>query len=330
MEIGLIGLGVMGSNLAHNILQNFTLSIYNRTSQKTIDFCSKTNAKSCLSLPDFIASLKRPRVILLLVQSGPVVDNILKDLSFLINEDDVVVDLGNSYYKDTIRRCNEYSNRIMFVGCGISGGEYGARHGPSLMPGGNYNAWHILQPFLERIAAKHEERVCCEWIGSDGAGHFVKMVHNGIEYGIMALISEVVDILKEMGMGNLDMSNLFKEFNVKEKSYLYEITSKVLKKKDKEFKEELKKESDKLNSDNKEELNKEEETNDLLNEPNNKKESDSLYLIDLVSDKAENKGTGLWTVKAAMDVQYQAKIMADAIYARIISSEKEKRKKILL
>lgn len=287
MDLGLIGLGVMGENLAHNITKTHSLAVYNRTAKKTEDLCNKieTNIKPCYSLEELVNNIKSPRIILILVQSGDAVDNMIDQLKPLISKEDVIADLGNSHYKDTIRRCKAHKDSFLFVGCGISGGEYGARHGPSIMPGGDERAWCIIKNVLQTIAAKKGKYVCCDWIGDDGAGHFVKMVHNGIEYGNMAVISEACDIMKRMGHSNSKIARQFEEWNCDEQNYLYEITTKIFRKK-----------------------------------------AGDVYVIDHVDDKAENKGTGIWSVMAAMECQYQAKIMSDAIYQRIISSDQEKRR----
>ncbi|KAM0676593.1 phosphogluconate dehydrogenase (decarboxylating) gnd1 [Binucleata daphniae] len=291
MDLALVGLGVMGQNLALNITKTHKLAIYNRTADKTNEICQKIQmikpgyAKACYTMEDLVHNIKSPKIILVLVQSGEAVDNVVHQLLSLVTKNDVIVDLGNSHYKDTIRRCEEYKNKFLFVGCGISGGEYGARHGPSIMPGGDERAWNVIKDVLQTIAAKKDNYVCCDWIGDDGAGHFVKMVHNGIEYGNMAIISEVCDIMKRMGLSNNDIAKTYTDWNVNEKNYLYEITSKIFSKK-----------------------------------------ADGEYVIDHIDDKAENKGTGIWSVMAAMESQYQSKIMSDAIYERIISSEQEKRR----
>ncbi|KAM0686557.1 hypothetical protein COBT_002220 [Conglomerata obtusa] len=288
MDIGLIGLGVMGQNLAYNITRNNTLGVFNRTSEKTKALCNtiKENIKPCYSLSELIESLKKPRVVLVLVQSGAPVDAMLSELADHLDKDDVIIDLGNSQYEDTTRRCNDYKNRFKYVGCGISGGEYGARYGPSLMPGGDVTAWPLIKDIFQKVAARDGDNVCCQWIGADGSGHFVKMIHNGIEYGNMAIISEICTVLKCMKMSNDQIADLFEQWNVTEKNYLYEITAKVFRKK-----------------------------------------IDGNFVIDSIDDRAENKGTGLWSVIAAMDCQYQAKTMADAIFARIISNDQTKRLK---
>ena len=244
---GLIGLGVMGKSLSLNIAENgFSLAVYNRTegdeAQVVENFIADPNTFDTISgftdLKQFIQSLERPRKILIMIKSGPPVDAVIDQLKPLLDSGDIVIDGGNSFFKDTRRRFEDLQKSgIHFIGCGISGGEEGARKGPSLMPGGTEVAYSEVKQVLEAIAAKDKnEEPCCTYIGNDGAGHFVKMVHNGIEYAEMELLAELYALLRP-GFNNAEISDLFSKWQETElSSFLLDITSKILIKKDNEGK----------------------------------------------------------------------------------------------
>ena len=263
-DIGLIGLGVMGSSLALNMESNgYTVAVHNRTTPQ-IDNIVNNRAKynkiiGFESLDDFVNSIKTPRKIMLMVVAGSVVDDYIQKLIPLLDQGDIIIDGGNSHYPDTSRRTEELESKgFQFVGAGVSGGEEGALKGPSIMPGGSASAWPEVKEIFQNISAKvGDNEPCCDWIGEGGSGHFVKMVHNGIEYGDMQLICEAYEIMKDvLGMTNDEMHEVFKEWNKGElNSYLIEITADILK-----F-----------------------------------KEKDGSYLIDNILDTAGEKGTGKWT-----------------------------------
>ncbi|CAH8614522.1 unnamed protein product [Dicrocoelium dendriticum] len=240
-DIGLIGLAVMGQNLVLNMNDHgFTVAVFNRTVSKVDEFLSAsakgTKVIGTHSLEEFTAKLKKPRIALLLVKAGSAVDDFIEKLLPFLEEGDIIIDGGNSAYMDTDRRCNELAKKgILFVGSGVSGGEEGARYGPSLMPGGNPKAWPHIQPIFQAIAAKAQSgEPCCGWTGYGGAGHFVKMVHNGIEYADMQLTSEAYHLMREIvGLSNDEMSQVFLEWNKGPlESYLIEITAGILSFKD--------------------------------------------------------------------------------------------------
>ena len=293
-DIGLIGLAVMGENLALNMAgKGFTVAVYNRTTEK-IDRLLQGRGQGlpvvgAYSLEELSASLKRPRKIMLMVKAGQPVDNILQQLVDVLEPGDIVIDGGNSYYRDTIRRV-EFANKrgIHFVGAGVSGGEEGALHGPSIMPGGSSEAWPEIAPILQTIAAQVDGDPCCQWIGPNGAGHFVKTVHNGIEYADMQLIGEAYFLMKNvLGLTNKEMQAVFKEWNEGElESYLIEITAEILGKIDED-----------------------------TGEP----------LLELVKDAAGQKGTGKWTSQEALDLGVSAPTIVEAVMARIISGAEEQR-----
>ena len=291
-EIGLIGLAVMGKNLALNLADHdFKVAIYNRSQAKTEDMMKEykgSNLMPAYTLEEFISFLERPRKIILMVQAGEAVEQTIKQLVPLLEKDDVIMDGGNSYYMDTIRRNQELNAKgIQFLGCGISGGEEGARNGPAIMPGGSARAYESMEPFLKKIAAYAEGEACCNYIGPDGSGHFVKMVHNGIEYADMQLITEAFHLMKEnLGMSEGEISQVFKEWNEGElQSYLIEITSIILK----------------------------------------KKENDGSYLVDHILDVAGQKGTGKWTGQISLDLGIPIPTITSAVYERYLSSYKEER-----
>ena len=293
-EIGLIGLAVMGENLALNIeSKGFPISVYNRTVSKTEAFIEgRAKGKKFFgakTLEEFVASIKRPRKIIMLVKAGSAVDQLIDQLLPLLEKGDIIIDGGNSHFPDTIRRTAYVESKgLLYVGSGVSGGEEGALLGPSLMPGGSPAAWPEIQPIFQTICAMTPEgEPCCDWIGENGAGHFVKMVHNGIEYGDMQLICEVYDLMKRgLGLGNAEMGKVFGEWNQGElDSYLIEITRDILAYKDEQGHE----------------------------------------VIDTILDAAGQKGTGKWTVEAALDNGMPLTLIGEAVFARCLSASKEER-----
>ncbi len=293
-DIGLIGLAVMGENLALNIeSKGFPISVYNRTTAKVDAFMSgRGKGKrffAAAKLEDFVASLKRPRKIIMLVKAGSAVDELIEQLIPLLEPGDILIDGGNSHFPDTIRRTKYVESKgLLFVGSGVSGGEEGALKGPSLMPGGSAAAWPHLKPIFQAICARTPEgEPCCEWIGENGAGHFVKMVHNGIEYGDMQLIGETYDLLKRgAGFSNEEMHDIFAEWNKGElDSYLIEITRDILAVKD----------------------------------------ESGRAVVDVILDAAGQKGTGKWTVISALDDGMPLTLISEAVFARCLSAAKEER-----
>jgi 6-phosphogluconate dehydrogenase len=293
-QFGMIGLGVMGQNLALNIEEhNFPTAVWNLEPEWTDKFISTHKGKKFTgtkSLEEFVKSLERPRRIMLLIKAGAPVDITIDKLAPLLEKDDIVIDGGNSWYQDTQRREKAYAAKgLRFVGMGVSGGEEGARHGPSLMPGGEKGAYDRLKPVLESVAAKTPKHgSCVSYVGPDGAGHFVKTVHNGIEYAVMQLIAEAYDVLRRgAGLSLDELANTFVEWNKGElESFLIELTAKVFKVKDAET---------------------------------------GKALLDLVLDKAGQKGTGKWTAQVALDVGVAVPTIAASIDARVISSMKDER-----
>ena len=298
-DIGLIGLAVMGQNLALNMNDHgFTVAVYNRTTSKVDDFIAKNQDTpetapfrviGTHSIEALISNLKRPRRVMLMVKAGKPVDMVIEQLVPHLEEGDIIIDGGNSLYKDTMRR-TEYleSQGLLFVGTGVSGGEEGARYGPSLMPGGSPPAWPHVQNILQSIAAKVEDGTpCCDWVGENGAGHFVKMVHNGIEYGDMQLIAEAYHLMKTgLGMNAEEIGQVFGKWNQgKLDSYLIEITSNILAYKD----------------------------------------DDGQPLINKILDTAGQKGTGKWTAIAGLEAGVPLTLIGEAVFARFLSSFKEER-----
>lgn len=293
-DIGLIGLAVMGQNLILNMNDHgFTVACWNRTTSKVDDFlqgaAKGTRVIGCDDLKEFVKTLKRPRKVMLLVQAGNPVDAVIDQLVPLLERGDIIIDGGNSHFPDTERRCKDLQNKgILFVGCGVSGGEDGARHGPSLMPGGNKEAWPHIQKILQTIAAKADTgEPCCDWVGEGGAGHYVKMVHNGIEYGDIQLICEAYDLLhRVLGLSEDDMSKIFFKWNQGElNSYLVEITSYVLSYKD----------------------------------------VDGKPLVNKILDVAGQKGTGKWTAQDSYNQGVPLSLIGEAVFARSLSTLKEDR-----
>src|SRR5437762_606107 len=295
---GVIGLEVMGRNIALNIERNgFPIAVYNRTYAKTEHFLNELargkNAKGGQTIQEFVQLLDRPRRILIMVKAGAPVDAVIAELRSHLQDGDIVIDGGNSLFTDTERRVKELSGTgIKFFGMGVSGGEEGALWGPSLRPGGDRDAYQHLEPILTKIAAKSDSGPCVTYIGSKGAGHFVKMVHNGIEYGDMQLISEAYDLLKNVaGLNNAQLRNVFNEWNSGDdlKSFLIEITAKVI-----DFPDP-----------------------DGTGKP----------LADMILDKAGAKGTGKWTTQTALDLGVAIPTITAAVDARSISALKEQRVK---
>lgn len=293
-DIGLIGLGVMGTSLALNMESHgFKVSVHNRTSKQIDDLVNNRSINGGLKgfedLNDFVVSIKKPRKIMLMVVAGKVVDDYINKLTPLIEEDDIIIDAGNSHYPDSIRRTKELEAQgFKFIGLGVSGGEEGALKGPSMMPGGSFSAWPEVRDIFQSISAKVDDNVpCCDWIGEDGSGHFVKMVHNGIEYGDMQLICEAYQIMKDvLKMSNDEMHQVFKKWNEGElSSYLIEITADILK----------------------------------------YKEKDGTYLVDNILDTAGEKGTGKWTAAVALELGSSLTLIGEAVFARYLSSLKDQR-----
>ncbi|MBC7647097.1 MAG: decarboxylating NADP(+)-dependent phosphogluconate dehydrogenase [Pseudopedobacter sp.] len=294
-DIGVIGLAVMGENLILNMeSKGFTVAAHNRTTSKVDDFMAgRAAGKNIIgvhSLPDLVAALKKPRRIMLMVKAGAAVDSYIGQLEPLLEPGDILIDGGNSLFTDTQRRAKELEEKgLLYVGAGVSGGEEGALHGPSIMPGGHEAAWPFVKPIFQGIAAKVEGgSPCCDWVGPDGAGHFVKMVHNGIEYGDMQMISEAYALLREvLGLSPLELAGIFTEWNKGElDSYLIEITAEILTK-----------------------------TDDETGKP----------MVDVILDAAGQKGTGKWTSVAALDLGSPMPTIAEAVFARAMSALKEER-----
>jgi 6-phosphogluconate dehydrogenase len=293
-DIALIGLAVMGQNFILNMNDHgYTVVAYNRDTTKVDKFLANeakgTKVIGATSIQDMVSKLKRPRRIVLLVKAGEAVDQMAASIAPFLEKGDIIIDAGNSLYQDTNRRVAEYTEKgIIYVGSGISGGEEGARNGPSLMPGGNMEAWPHIKEIFQSCSAKVEGNVpCCDWVGDGGAGHYVKMVHNGIEYGDMQLICEAYAIMKEgLGMSADEISATFAEWNKGAlDSYLIEITTNILAFKD----------------------------------------TDGKPLVDKILDKAGQKGTGKWTVEDSMELGIPITLIAEAVYARTVSALKDDR-----
>jgi len=292
-QIGVIGMAVMGKNLALNLADHgLKVSIYNRTtsmSQKVIEENPNMSLVLTNTIEEFVKSLAVPRKILLMVQAGNPVDKVIESLVPYLQPGDIVMDGGNSYYKDTIRRYKELELvKINFMGVGVSGGEEGARFGPAIMPSGDKQTYLEVEQILTSIAAKAYGEPCCFYIGQDGSGHYVKMVHNGIEYGDMELIAEAYNLLKQVGgKTQSELQRIFEEYNEGElDSYLIEITAEILKKIDVET---------------------------------------GLPLVDVILDVARQKGTGKWTAQESLDLNVDTSVLTSAVFARFISEIKEMR-----
>lgn len=295
-DIGLVGLAVMGENLALNMeSKGFTVAVYNRTTGKVKKFvegrAKDSNITGTYSVEEFVDALDKPRKIMLMVKAGKPVDDFIEKLIPHLDKGDIVIDGGNSHFPDTIRRTEYMEEKgLLYIGTGVSGGEEGALKGPSIMPGGSPEAWPHVKPVLQAIAAKVEDgSPCCDWVGDNGAGHFVKMVHNGIEYGDMQLICEAYQLMKDLlGMSNQEMHDVFREWNEGElDSYLIEITRDILGYRDENGEE----------------------------------------LVDVILDTAGQKGTGKWTAIASLEEGIPLTLIGEAVYARCLSAMKEERVK---
>ncbi|ARA92646.1 phosphogluconate dehydrogenase (NADP(+)-dependent, decarboxylating) [Rhodothermaceae bacterium RA] len=293
-DIGLIGLAVMGQNLVLNMDDHgYTVAVFNRTVEKVDEFVQGpargTKVIGTHSLEELVQTLKRPRRVMMLVKAGKPVDDFIEKLVPLLEEGDIIIDGGNSNYNDTIRRTRYVESKgLLYIGTGVSGGEEGARHGPSIMPGGSPAAWPHVKPIFQDIAAKVDDgSPCCDWVGEDGAGHFVKMVHNGIEYGDMQIIAEAYHLMKEgLGMSNAAMSEVFGRWNEgKLDSYLIEITRDIL----------------------------------------GYRSEDGEEVIDKILDAAGQKGTGKWTAVSALEMGIPLTLIGEAVFARFLSALKDER-----
>ena len=293
-DIALIGLAVMGQNLILNMNDHgFTVVAYNRTVAKVDEFLAKeakgTKVIGARSIPEMVSLLKKPRRVMMLVKAGSAVDDFIEQLLPHLEKGDIIIDGGNSLFDDSIRRTQELDAKgILFVGSGVSGGEEGARHGRSLMPGGNAKAWPFIKDIFQTISAKVENNIpCCDWVGENGSGHYVKMVHNGIEYGDMQVICEAYQLMKDgLGMSAQEMHEVFLDWNKGDlDSFLVEITANILAKKD----------------------------------------DDGQPLVDKILDTAGQKGTGKWTVMSSQDLGIPITLMAEAVYSRCVSALKDER-----
>ncbi len=299
-DIGLIGLAVMGQNLVLNMDDHdFNVAVYNRTTSKMTDFiagpASDTNVEGFEELEDMVAALEKPRRVMLMVKAGSAVDKVIEQLLPLLDEGDIIIDGGNANHHDSIRHAEELEAKgLRYIGTGISGGEEGARNGPSIMPGGTPGAWEHVQDIFQSIAAQVDDVPCCDWVGENGAGHFVKMVHNGIEYGDMQLICEAYHLMESaLGMDTDEIGETFREWNKgRLDSYLVEITGEIFKAKD----------------------------------------DDGSPLVDKILDTAGQKGTGKWTAVAALEQGIPLTLIGEAVFSRFLSAlkhEREEASKIL-
>ena len=293
-DIGLIGLAVMGQNLVLNMNDHgFKVAVFNRTVSKVDDFLNNeakgTQVAGAHSIEEFVGLLKRPRRVMFMVKAGDTVDQMIDHVLPFLEAGDIVIDGGNSLFTDSNRRTKDLATRgILFIGTGVSGGEEGARFGPSIMPGGNPAAWAHVKDIFQSIAAKVEDGTpCCDWVGEDGAGHYVKMVHNGIEYGDMQLICEAYDLLQRgLGLSADELGQVFTDWNQGElDSYLIEISSHIFAKRD----------------------------------------EDGQPIVDKILDTAGQKGTGKWTVFSALDLGQPVTLIGESVFARCLSALKEER-----
>src|SRR5437868_4091058 len=293
-DIGLIGLAVMGENLVLNMdSKGFSVAVFNRTTEVTDKFAAGRAKDKKITptrtMEEFVGALTRPRKAMIMVKAGGPVDAVIGQLAPFLEKGDVIIDGGNSLFTDTQRRCKDLEGRgLHFVGCGVSGGEEGALKGPSLMPGGSRDSWEIIAPIFRKIAAQVDGEPCCRYMGPDGAGHYVKMVHNGIEYGDMQLICEAYAILKDvLGLEASNLAEIFTDWNRGDlDSYLIEITSKIFRKIDPET---------------------------------------GKPLVDVILDKAGQKGTGLWTLQSAIQQSVVISTINAAVEERVLSSRKDER-----
>ena len=292
-DIGLIGLAVMGQNLVLNMNDHgFRVAVFNRTVSKVDDFLNYeakgTTIAGAHSIEELTGLLKRPRRVMLMVKAGETVDQVIDQLVPHLEPGDIIIDGGNSHFPDTTRRTQALAGKgILFIGTGVSGGEDGARRGPSIMPGGNALAWPFVKPIFQAIAAKVDGSPCCEWVGENGAGHYVKMVHNGIEYGDIQLICEAYQMLKDgLGLTAAELHDVFAEWNAGElDSYLIEITRDIF----------------------------------------GKLDEDGTPIVDKILDTAGQKGTGKWTGISSLDLGVPVTLIGEAVYARCLSAMKEER-----
>ena len=291
-NIGLVGLGVMGRSLALNMAsKGFQVAVYNYIPEVTREFLSdgKPGLSGTYSYKELAQCLERPRKVFLMVTAGAAVDQVIAELEKVLESGDVIIDGGNSDFHDTDRRCIQAASKgLLFIGTGVSGGEEGALKGPSLMPGGSPEAWPLVKPLLQAISAKVDDGTpCCDWVGSGGAGHFVKMVHNGIEYGDIELICECYQLMRDgLGMTNAQMQETFSRWNHGDlDSFLIGITADIL----------------------------------------GKKDTEGRYILDTILDTAGQKGTGKWTVQAALDQGVPLSLISESVFARCLSSRKEER-----
>ncbi|NLX93793.1 MAG: decarboxylating NADP(+)-dependent phosphogluconate dehydrogenase [Clostridiales bacterium] len=293
-DIGLIGLAVMGENLVMNMeSKGFTVTVYNRTGQKVTDFlqgrAKGKNITGAYSLPELVESLEKPRKVMMMIKAGDAVDKTIDALIPLLDAGDIIIDGGTSHFPDTSRRTKYVESKgLLYVGTGVSGGEEGALKGPSMMPGGSNAAWPRVKPIFQAICAKGEnDTPCCDWVGENGAGHFVKMVHNGIEYGDMQLICEAYQLMRDLlGMTADEMHEVFAQWNEEElDSYLIEITRDILAYKD----------------------------------------TDGSPIVDKILDTAGQKGTGKWTAITALDEGIPLTLIGEAVFSRCLSAIKEER-----
>ena len=292
-QIGVIGLAVMGKNLALNIeSRGFTVSVFNRSPEKTHDLLKEAEGKNLtgtFSIEEFVASLESPRKILIMVQAGNATDTTIEQLLPYLDEGDIIIDGGNAYFPDTQRRSKELEDKgIRFIGTGVSGGEEGALKGPAIMPGGQESAYKLVEPILTAISAKVGDDPCCTYIGPDGAGHYVKMVHNGIEYGDMQLIGEAYHLLKSvLNVSVEELHEIFTEWNKGElDSYLIEITADIFSKYDPET---------------------------------------GKPMVDVILDAAGQKGTGKWTSQSALDLGVPLSMITESVFSRFLSAMKDER-----
>ena len=292
-DIGLIGLAVMGENLVMNMeSKGFTVAVFNRTTSKVTNFvegrAKGRNIIGCYSIEELAQNLAKPRKVMMMVKAGEAVDNMIEQLLKVLEPGDIIIDGGNSHFPDTARRTAYVESKgLYYIGTGVSGGEEGALKGPSMMPGGSPEAWPYVKPIFQSICAHVNGEPCCDWVGENGAGHFVKMVHNGIEYGDMQLICEAYQLMRDyLGMSADEMHEVFKKWNEGVlDSYLIEITTDILAKKD----------------------------------------TDGQPLVDKILDTAGQKGTGKWTAIAALDEGMPLTLIGEAVFARCLSAIKEAR-----